>query len=62
MAPVSWEAGPQYAAQPSNTEIKWWLRKRSVVINDARPDVLDSIALRLRSLVYFPKGWRVTVR
>ena len=62
LLPLSRESGPPWARQPSNSEVKRWLRKRSVGINGERPDLLDEIETPVRTLVYFPKGkYPVTV-
>jgi len=44
--------------KPTNSEVKRWLKKKSVVINEERPAPTDIVALPITSLVFFPKGRR----
>jgi len=41
---------------PSNSEIKRWLRKKSVRINNEFPDVNDEIEFPVTDLVFFAKS------
>jgi hypothetical protein len=45
-------------SKASNSEIKRWLRKKSVLINGLLPDVNDVIKFPVFQLVFFPKGKR----
>jgi len=42
----------------SHSEIKRWLRKKSVIINGLKPSPEDEITLPIRELVFFPKAKR----
>ncbi len=42
----------------TNSEIKRWLKKRSVVINGKRPNVSDTVEFPIIELVFFPNGKR----
>lgn len=44
----------------SNSEIKRWLKSKSVVINGQRPGPFDEIEFPVWQLVFFPKGKRRT--
>lgn len=47
--------------RPSNAEIRRWLDKRAVEINGMRPGPTEEIQRPITSLVFFPKGHRVTM-
>lgn len=50
----------QPCTKPSNSEIKRWLKKKSVRINNLFPNVNDIITLPVIDLVFFPKSKRKT--
>jgi len=58
--PVSRE-GSIPCAPPSNSELKRWLRKGSVIINGTTPSPLDEVQEPIHELIFFPKGRRVTM-
>jgi len=48
--------------KPSNSELKRWLMKASVIINGVRPKPWDTIEYPITELVFFPKSkYRCTV-
>ena len=55
-SPVSTEGNR--CGPASNSELRRWLIKRSVVINGVRPLPHDKICFPIASLVFFPKGKR----
>lgn len=42
--------------QPSNSEIRRWLMKKSVIINGTKPLPGDEINFPIRKLIFFPSG------
>lgn len=44
--------------RPSNSEIKRWLRKKAVIINNQRPLPEDTVNFPITELVFFPNGKR----
>ena len=47
--------------EPSNSELRRWLEKGSVVINGTKPRPSDDIHLPIKELIFFPRGNRVTI-
>lgn len=48
----------QPCTEPSNSELKRWLKKSSVVINRKKPQPNDEVFFPIIELVFFPKGKR----
>ena len=46
--------------EPSNADLKRWLRNRAVVINGVTPLPSDEVGLPISELVFFPNGRRKT--
>lgn len=46
---------------PSNSELRRWLNKSSVIINASKPKPNDKITFPITELIFFPKGNRVTM-
>ena len=46
--------------EASNSELRRWLEKKSVVINGEKPSFSDTILFPITELVFFPKGNRRT--
>ena len=44
--------------RPSRSEVKRWLKKKSVILNGERPKPNDEISFPVKELVFFPKGKR----
>ena len=44
--------------KPTKAEVKRWLKKSSVIINDQKPKPQDRIGLPVKQLFFFPKGKR----
>jgi hypothetical protein len=42
----------------SRSEVKRWLKKKSVIINGSKPLPSDEISFPVNELVFFPKGRR----
>ena len=42
--------------QPSNSEIRRWLMKKSVIINGIKPLPGDEVNFPIRELIFFPEG------
>lgn len=55
--PCSTEKSPEKA---SNSEVKRWLEKKSVIINGQKPGPKDIIQFPITELIFFPKGARRT--
>ena len=47
--------------RPSKSELKRWLEKGSVIINEEKPSPNDEVCYPIKSLIFFPKGDRVTM-
>ena len=61
--PVAIERGKNrglHYGRPSNSEIKRWLKSRSVIINGVTPLFDDEINFLVLELVFFPNGKRRT--
>uniref|UniRef100_A0A6M3KE05 RNA-binding S4 domain-containing protein n=1 Tax=viral metagenome TaxID=1070528 RepID=A0A6M3KE05_9ZZZZ len=56
--PVNTERGIN---PPSNSDLKRWLNKGSVIINGVKPKPEDEIEFPITELVFFPKGRRTTM-
>ena len=54
---------PPYTVPASNSEIKRWLRKRSVQFDRHRPDLNDVVEPPRIAIIFFPKGrpWTLSV-
>ena len=46
--------------RPSNTELFNWLKQGAVEINGGNPSPLEEVTFPINSLVFFPKGKKVT--
>lgn len=46
----------QPCTYPSNSELKRWLKKKSVLVNGTTPDVNDEVIFPINQLVFFPKS------
>lgn len=42
--------------RPSNSEMRRWLEKGSVIINGVKPSPNDEINPPIKELIFFPKG------
>ncbi len=46
--------------RPSNSEIRRWLLKRSIVINGVRPLSGDELCFPIKGLIFFPSSKKKT--
>ena len=46
---------------PSNSELRRWLKKGSVIINGSKPLPKDTIVFPIKKLIFFPRGNQVTM-
>ena len=54
-------SGKKINGKVSNSSLRRWLNEGGVSINKTRPKATDQIVFPVESLIFFPKGNRVTM-